>query len=148
VSASKRAAQQRKECTIGGSERGPLDLAAQHLKLVAQDGDLDVLGVLAAEASGQHADQPACHEVEEGQGHRPIVPDPDHRCSAHAARFLNPTGHDAASRQELTSHIPSGGDRADYSQPRSRALMRASVRFLTPILAYRSRSSLNMARSE
>ena len=42
--------------------------------------------------SQQHADKPACHEVEEGQGHRPIVSDPDHRCSAHWPRSLNPTG--------------------------------------------------------
>ena len=55
-------------------ELGSLDLAAQHTELVAQDGDLDVLGVLAAEASEQYANEPARHEVEEGQGHRPIVP--------------------------------------------------------------------------
>jgi hypothetical protein len=47
-------------------ELGPLDLAAQHSKLVAEHGDLDVFGVLAAKASEQHADKPACHEVEEG----------------------------------------------------------------------------------
>jgi hypothetical protein len=40
-------------------------LAAQHLELVAEHGDLDVLGVLASEASKQHAEQPARHEVEE-----------------------------------------------------------------------------------
>jgi len=47
-------------------ELGSLDLAAQHTELVAQDGDLDVLGALAAEASEQHANEPARHEVEEG----------------------------------------------------------------------------------
>jgi hypothetical protein len=52
-----------------GLELGPLDLAAQHSKLVLEDGDLDVFGVLAAEASKQHADKPACCEVEEGQGY-------------------------------------------------------------------------------
>jgi hypothetical protein len=71
--AGKRSAQQREDRTIGGSERWPLDLAAQHLKLMAEDGDLDVLGVLASEASTQHADEAACHEVEEGQGHRRII---------------------------------------------------------------------------
>jgi len=48
--AGKRPAQQRQDCAIGGSELGPLDLAAQHLKLVAQDGDLDVFGVLGSKA--------------------------------------------------------------------------------------------------
>jgi hypothetical protein len=40
---------------------------------MAQDRDLDVLGVLAAETSEQHADESARHEVEEGQGHRRII---------------------------------------------------------------------------
>jgi hypothetical protein len=48
--------------------------------------------MLAAEVSKQHADEPACHEVQEGQSHRPIVAYPDPRCSADAAGFLNPTG--------------------------------------------------------
>jgi hypothetical protein len=74
--AGKCPAQQRQQCTVGGSELGSLHLAAQHAELVAQDGDLDVFGVLALEASEQHADESACHEVEEGQGHRPIVPEP------------------------------------------------------------------------
>jgi hypothetical protein len=72
VQAGKRPAQDR---TVGGAELGPLDLAAQHLKLVAEHGGLDVFGVLAAEASEQHADKPVRYEVEEGQGHWLIVPD-------------------------------------------------------------------------
>jgi hypothetical protein len=87
----KRSAQDRENRTIGGSELGSLDLAAQHTELVAQDGDLDILGVLASQAPKQHADELACREVKKGQGHRPIVAYPDPRCSAHAARFLNPT---------------------------------------------------------
>jgi hypothetical protein len=71
--AGKRSAQDRQDRTIGGSERGSLDLAVQHTELVAEHGDLDVLGVLASEASEQHADEAACHEVEEGQGHRRII---------------------------------------------------------------------------
>jgi hypothetical protein len=55
ASAGKRSAQ-RQECTIGGLELGPLDLAAQHPKLVAEHGDLDVFGVFAVEASEEHAD--------------------------------------------------------------------------------------------
>lgn len=78
--------------TVGGSELGSLDLAAKHIELVAQDGDLDVLGVVAAKASEQHANEPACHEVKERQGHRPIVPYLSPCCSAHSAGFLNPTG--------------------------------------------------------
>jgi hypothetical protein len=57
-----------------GSELGAFDLAAQHLELVAEDRDLDVLAVLASEASKQHADELAGHEVGEGQGHRRIIP--------------------------------------------------------------------------
>jgi len=44
----KRTAQHREEGTVGGAELGSLDLAAKHLELVAQDRDLDVLGVLAS----------------------------------------------------------------------------------------------------
>jgi hypothetical protein len=40
---------------------------------VAQNRDLDVLGVLASEAPEEHADESACHEVEERQGHRRII---------------------------------------------------------------------------
>ncbi len=85
-----RTAQHRQQSTVGRSELGSLDLPAEHGELVAQDGDLDVLGVLAAEASEQHADESARHEVDEGQCHRPIVPYLDPRCSAHPAGFLNP----------------------------------------------------------
>ena len=72
--AGKRSAQHREERTISGSELGPLDLAAQHFELVSEHGDLDVFGVLAAVASEQHANKPVRHEIEEGQGHWPIVP--------------------------------------------------------------------------
>jgi hypothetical protein len=41
--------------------------------LVAEDGNLDVLGVLATEASKQQADEPPSQEVEEGQRHRRII---------------------------------------------------------------------------
>jgi hypothetical protein len=41
--------------------------------LVAEDGNLDVLGVLAAEASKQHADEPPSQKVEEGQRHRRMI---------------------------------------------------------------------------
>jgi hypothetical protein len=73
--AGKRSAQYRQDRTIGGSELGSFDLAAQHGELLAEHGDLDVLGVLASEASEQHADEAACHEVEveERQGHRRII---------------------------------------------------------------------------
>jgi hypothetical protein len=57
-------AQQCEQRTIGGAELGPLDLAAQHLELVAQDRDLDVLGMLGLEATKQEAEKPAREEVE------------------------------------------------------------------------------------
>jgi hypothetical protein len=74
ASARKRAAQHREQRSIGRMELGPLDLAAQHSKLVAEHGDLDVFGVLAAQPPEENVDEPACHEVEEGKDHRPIVP--------------------------------------------------------------------------
>jgi hypothetical protein len=61
--ARKRSAQYRQQRTIGGSELGPLDLPAQHLELVAENSDLDVLGLLAAVSSQQYADKPSCHEI-------------------------------------------------------------------------------------
>jgi hypothetical protein len=48
-------------------------LAAQHLELVAQDRDLDVLGMFGLEAPKQEAEESARDEVEEGQGHRRIM---------------------------------------------------------------------------
>ncbi|HZD02606.1 MAG TPA: hypothetical protein VFA46_21185, partial [Actinomycetes bacterium] len=72
--ARKRSAQHRQQRTIGRSELGPLHLAAQHVELMAEDGDLDVLGMLALQAPKQHADESACHEVEEGKGHWLIIP--------------------------------------------------------------------------
>jgi TIR domain len=92
--ARKRAAQQRQQCTVGGAELGPRDLAVRHLELVAEHRDLDVLGVLASQAPKQHANEPARHEVEEGQSHRRIIAWPDPHCSAHPAEFLNPTSPD------------------------------------------------------
>jgi hypothetical protein len=56
------------------AELGSLDLAAQDGELVAQHRDLDILGTLASQAPEQHADESAGHEVEEGQGHRRIIP--------------------------------------------------------------------------
>jgi hypothetical protein len=53
--ARKCSAQHCQKRTIGGSELGPSDLAAQHLELVAENVDLDVLGLLAAEGDGPAA---------------------------------------------------------------------------------------------
>jgi hypothetical protein len=71
--AGKRSAQHCQQRTVGGSELGPLDPAAQHLELVAQNRDLDVLGMLGLEANKQEAEESARDEVEEGQGHRRIL---------------------------------------------------------------------------
>jgi hypothetical protein len=57
VRAGKRPAQHREDRTVGGSELRSLDLAAKHLELVAQDRDLDVLGVLASQVPEHHADE-------------------------------------------------------------------------------------------
>jgi hypothetical protein len=43
---------------------------------MAEHRHLDVFGMLASDASKQHAEESARHEVEEGQGHRRIIPDP------------------------------------------------------------------------
>lgn len=68
-----RPAQGGEDRAIGGSELGSGDLAAQHADLLSEHGDLDVFGVLVAEASQQDAKEPACDEVKEAEGHRPIV---------------------------------------------------------------------------
>jgi hypothetical protein len=94
--------QHREERTIGGSELGSLDLAAQHVELVSENGDLGVFGVFAADAAEQHADRPARHEGEEGQSHWPIVPDPGPCCSAHAAEVSEPAEPWLAGRQDET----------------------------------------------
>jgi hypothetical protein len=64
-----RSAQHRQQRTVGGAELGLLDLSTKHVELVAEHGDLDVLGVLASQAP----EQSACHEVEEGKSHRRII---------------------------------------------------------------------------
>jgi hypothetical protein len=46
--ARQRAAQCREDRAVDGAELGSLHLAAQHLELVAEHGDLNVLGVLAS----------------------------------------------------------------------------------------------------
>ena len=66
-------AQHCEQRTVTGAVLGPLDLAAQHLELVAQNRDLDVLGMLGLEATKQEAEESARDEVEEGQGHRRIM---------------------------------------------------------------------------
>jgi len=54
-------------------------------------GDLEIVGALALGAPEQHADEPTRHKVEEGEGHRPIVPlTPVPCCSTHTGRVLNP----------------------------------------------------------
>jgi hypothetical protein len=69
ASTRKRAAQRREQRAIGGLELGSRDLAAQHLELVAEYGDLDVFGMLALEPPEQDAEESAHREVEEGEGH-------------------------------------------------------------------------------
>jgi hypothetical protein len=44
----KRSAQHRQQRTVGGAELGSLYLSTKHGELVAEHGDLDVLGVLAS----------------------------------------------------------------------------------------------------
>jgi NUDIX domain len=59
---------------------------------VAEHDDLDTLGALASQAPDQHADQPVCRKVEEGQSHRRTIAWSRPCCSTHPAEFLNPTG--------------------------------------------------------
>jgi hypothetical protein len=55
--AGKHLSQRCQNRTVGGSELGSLDLAAQHTGLVVEHGDLYVLGVLASQAPEQGADK-------------------------------------------------------------------------------------------
>jgi Plasmid pRiA4b ORF-3-like protein len=112
--AGKRLGQHRENRTVGGSELGSLDLAAQHTELVAQDGDLHVLGVPASQAPEQDADEPACHEVEEGQSHRSILVYPGPCCSTHAAGFLNPAGYAELCEILADRNHPDHAERVDW----------------------------------
>jgi hypothetical protein len=84
-----RAGQQPRESSqhrpVGPVHPRPGHLAPQHVELVAQHHDLDILGMLALHAPEQHTDESACHEVEKGQGHRPIIP-----CPILAAQRIRP----------------------------------------------------------
>jgi hypothetical protein len=75
--ARKHAAQHREDRAVGGSELGPLDLAAQHGELVAKHGDLDILG-------GSLREFPSSMPRS-----RRIIAWLGPRCSAHPAEFLN-----------------------------------------------------------
>jgi hypothetical protein len=85
-----------------------LDLAAQNTELVAQNRDLDVLGVLAAGASEQHADESARHKVEEGQAIGRLSLDPILAAQRTRAGFLNPTGLDTQLRPMSRLLVPHG----------------------------------------
>src|SRR6266511_5982540 len=66
----KRSVQHCQQRTVGGAELGSLDVSTKHVELVAEHGDLDVLGVVATQAPEQHPEESACHEVKEGKSHR------------------------------------------------------------------------------
>jgi hypothetical protein len=63
------AARRREQGTISGAKPRTRDLPAQHLKLVAQDQQLDVLDVEATATADEHPKQSPKREVQEGEGH-------------------------------------------------------------------------------
>jgi hypothetical protein len=63
------AGRRREQGPISGAKLWPRDLAAQHLELVAQDHQLEVLGVQATATPNECAQQGPEGDVEEGEGH-------------------------------------------------------------------------------
>jgi hypothetical protein len=60
------AGRRRQQGTIGGAKLRPRDLATQHLELMAQDQELDVLDVHATTTPNECAQQGPERDVEEG----------------------------------------------------------------------------------
>ena len=63
------AGRRREQGPISGAKLRPRDLAAQHLELVAQDQQLEVLDVQATTTPNECAQQGPERDVEEGEGH-------------------------------------------------------------------------------
>jgi hypothetical protein len=70
------AGRRREQGTIRGAKPRTRDLPAQHLKLVAQDQELDVLDIEATATADEHPKQSPKREVEEGEGHTGDPPSP------------------------------------------------------------------------
>jgi hypothetical protein len=70
------AGRRREQGTIRGAKPRTRDLPAQHLKLVAQDQELDVLDVEATATADEHPKQSPKREVQEGEGHTGDPPSP------------------------------------------------------------------------
>ena len=96
------AGRRREQGPISGAKPRPRDLAGQHLKLVAQDQQLDVLGVQATATRNECAQQGPEREVEEGEGH--------YRRSSQAAREGRDTSIGAL--QGRTPRAPGSHDAA------------------------------------
>ena len=62
-----------KQRAIGALELGPPNLAAQHLELVAEHQQLDVLDIRATAAANKQTEQSPNSEVEEGEEHAAIL---------------------------------------------------------------------------
>jgi hypothetical protein len=63
------AGRRREQGTISGAKLRPRDLAAQNIKLVAQDQQLDVLDLQATTTPNQCAEQSPERQVQQGEGH-------------------------------------------------------------------------------
>jgi hypothetical protein len=79
----------RERGTIGGAKLWPRDLAAQHLELVAQDQQLEVLDVQPTATSDDRAQQGPEREVGEGEGH--IADPPSPRADATRHEYWRPS---------------------------------------------------------
>jgi len=80
------------ERAIGGPKTWTRLLPTQHHQLMPQNQQLDVLGELAAPPSYEQPQQRREREIDEGEDHLPILPDPRPRVGAgnsdrHEQRF-------------------------------------------------------------
>jgi hypothetical protein len=89
---------------------------AQHTELVAQDGDLDVLGVLATEASEQHADESPRHEVDEDKAIGRLSP--TRVLAAHRTHQVSePYGLPSQQPARQPQHVPIEPEQRCWDQP-------------------------------
>jgi hypothetical protein len=81
----------REESAIGWLQR-PRLLPMEHRHLMPQNNQLDVLGELVAPASDEQPQHRGEHEVNEGNEHPPMLPEPPPRTSTVETSFETPQG--------------------------------------------------------
>jgi hypothetical protein len=135
--------QRGKEGTIGGAQRGPPFLPAEHHQLMSQYEQLDVLSEFAAAAADQQPQQSREGKIGEGNEHAPMLPSP-----AIERRGKSKNLAPGPSANGLRSPARSGIARARARQPLNKRNRQstASAAHRTGILKPLRRSSRNSAQ--